>query len=68
MVALKREISKNGISQSELELLKKRVKMLNSRTTSLDHFLCMERMTKAYEGLGYKKGSSRTKSIVRMDA
>ena len=68
MVALKKEISKNGIAQLELELLKKRVKMLNSGTTSLDHFLCMETTSKAYEGLGYKKGSSRTKSVVRMDA
>ena len=68
MVVLKREISKNSTAQSELEQLKKRVRMLNYGTTSLYHVLYMGRTSKGHEGLGYKKGSSRTKAIVQMDA
>ena len=68
VVVLKREISKNSDAQSELEQLKKRVRMLNSGTSSLYHVLCTGRTFKGHDVLGYKKGSSRTKVAVWTDA
>ena len=68
MVVLKKEIFKNSIIQFELEQLKKRVRMLNFGTPSLDHVLYMGRTSKGHEDPGYKKGSSRTKVVVWTDA
>ena len=49
------------MSQSELEHLKKIVRMMNSRTTSLDHILCMKTTSKAREGLSSQRGSLGSK-------
>ena len=46
---LKREILKNNTAQFELEQLK-RVRMLNSRTTSLVIILCMVKTPEGHEG------------------
>ena len=65
VVVLKEEISKNSIAQYDLEQLKRRVRMLNLGTTSLDHILGMGKSSKGNEGLGYRKGSSGTKVVVQ---
>ena len=44
------------------------MKMLNSRTITLDHILCMGTTSKGWEVLGYQKGSSGTKTIVQKNA
>ena len=44
---LKEEILKNNMAQSELEHLRKIIRMMNSRTSSLDHILCMGTTSKA---------------------
>ena len=54
VVVLKREISKNSTTHSELEQLKKRVRMAKTPN--------------GHEDLGYKKGSSETKAAIRIDA
>ena len=54
MVVLKREISKNSTTHSELEQLKKSVRM--------------EKTPNRHEDLGYRKESSETKAVIRTDA
>ena len=65
---LKEGISKNSTIEFELEQAKRRVRMLNSRTTFLDHILGMGKSSKGCEDLGYMKGSSKTKVIVQTNA
>ena len=68
MVVLIVEISKNNTTQFELEQLKRRVRMLNLGTTSLDHILGMGKSSKECGGLGYMKGSSGTQATVWIGA
>ena len=68
VVVLKEEISKNSTAQSELEQLKRRGRMLNSGTASLDHILGVRKSSKGLDGLGDRKGSFGTKVIVRIGA
>ena len=56
---------KNNMARFELDLLKKIVRMVNSRTTSLDHILCMGTPFKAREDIGYQKGSSDSKPTIQ---
>ena len=51
--------------QSELDHLRKIVRMMNSKTTSMDHILCMGIASKAWKSKGYQKGSSFSKLAVK---
>ena len=53
------------MAQFELDHLRKIVRMMNSRTTSMDHILCMGTTSKARESVGYQKRSSNSKSVVQ---
>ena len=65
VATLKGEILKNNVAQSELDHLRKIVRMMNSRTTSLNHILYMGTTSKARDRIGYPKGSSNSKSAVQ---
>ena len=53
------------MAQSKLDHLRKIVRIMNSRTTSLYHIFYMGTTSKAHEGLGYQKGSSETKPTIQ---
>ena len=55
------------MAQSELDQLRKIVRMMNSGTLSLDHILCMVTTSKARKGIGYQKGYSDSKSTTQKE-
>ena len=66
-MTLQGEILKNNMVQSELEHLRKTVRMMNSGTSSLDHILCIRTTSKAQEGIGYQRGSSGSKPTAQKE-
>ena len=55
------------MAQSELEHLKKIVRMMNSGMLSLDRILCMRTTSKAWEGIRYQRRSSGLKPTAQME-
>ena len=65
VATLKEEILKNNMAQYEIEHLRKLLRMMDSRMSSLDQILCMGTTSNAWEGIGYQRGSLGSKLVAQ---